>query len=85
MTIPYSLRGTNVEALYNPTIKTSIMSEFLAKNLLGNMPLVSTNKFFKSSSRLIFECSGIVRVVLVEVDGTDVHLDFHIVTFHNSV
>ena len=30
-TIPCSLRGTNIEALYNPTVGTSIMSEFLAK------------------------------------------------------
>jgi hypothetical protein len=34
--IPCSLRGTNIEALHNPTVGTSIMSEFLAKNLLGN-------------------------------------------------
>ena len=35
MTIPCSLRETNIDALHNPTIGTSIMLEFLAKNLLG--------------------------------------------------
>jgi hypothetical protein len=54
------------------------MSEFLAKNLLGNMLLVPTNKLFKSPSGLIFECSGIVRVMLIEINRTKVHLDFHI-------
>ena len=54
MTIPCSLRETNIEALYNPTVGTSIMSEFLVKNLLGNMSLVLTNKLFKSPLGLIF-------------------------------
>jgi len=49
-TIPCSLRGTNIEALHYPTVGTSIMLEFLAKNILGNMPLIQTNKLFKSSS-----------------------------------
>jgi hypothetical protein len=43
MTMPCSLRGTNIEALHNPIVRTSIMSEFLVKNLLGNMALFPTN------------------------------------------
>jgi len=54
------------------------MSEFLAKDLLGNMPLVLTNKLFKSPSGLIFEYFGIVRDVPIEINETEVHLDFHI-------
>ena len=73
-----SLRGTNIEAQHNPTVRTSIMLEFLAKNLLGNMLLVPTNKLFKCPSGLIFECSGIVRAVLIEIDRIEVHLYFHI-------
>ena len=49
-TMPCSLRGTVVEPMYNPTVGTSIISKFLAKNLLGNMLLVPTNKLFKSPS-----------------------------------
>jgi hypothetical protein len=78
MDMPCSLRGTDVEALYNPTVGNSIMSEFLAKNLLGDMPLVPTNKLFKSSLGLIFECNGIVRAMPIEINETKVHLDFHI-------
>jgi hypothetical protein len=77
-TIPCSLRGTNIEALYNPTIRTSIMSEFLVKNLLGNMPLVPTNKLFKSPLVLFFECCGIARAVPVIIDKIKVFIDFHI-------
>jgi hypothetical protein len=76
--IPCSLKGTNIEALHNPIVGTSIMSEFLVKNLLGNMPLVLTNKLFKSPSGLIFECSGIVRTMPIEINRIEVHLDFHI-------
>jgi hypothetical protein len=54
------------------------MSEFLAKNLLGNKPLVLTNKLFKSSSGLFFECCGIIRVVPIEINKIKVFIDFHI-------
>jgi len=76
--MPYSLRGTNIEALDNPMVETSIMSEFLAETLLGKMPLVLTNKLFKSPSGLIFKCSGIARAVLIIIEKTKVHLDLHI-------
>ena len=75
-TMPCSIRGTNIEARHNPIVRTSIMSEFLVKNLLGNMPLILTNKLFKSPSGLIFECSGIVKDIPIEIDETEVHLDF---------
>ena len=76
--MPYSLRGTTIEALHNPIVGTSIMSEFLAKNLLGNVPLVSTNKLFKSPLGLCFECCGIARDVPVIIDKIEVTMDFHI-------
>jgi len=76
--MPCSLRGTNKEALHNPTVRTSIMLEFLAKNLLGNIPLVPTNKLFKSPLGLFFECCGIARDVPVIIDKIEVFRDFHI-------
>jgi hypothetical protein len=54
------------------------MSEFLAKNLLGNMTLVLTNKLFKSPLGLFFECYGIARAVPIIINETKVYLDFHI-------
>jgi hypothetical protein len=76
--MPCSLRGTNIEALYNPIVRTSIMSKFLAKNLFGNMPLVLTNKLFKSPLGQFFECYGITRNMPIIIDETEVYLDFHI-------
>jgi hypothetical protein len=77
-TMPCSLRGTILEALHNPTVGTSIMSEFLAKNHLGNMLLVLTNKLLKSPLELFFECCGIARAVPMKINETEVCLDFHI-------
>ena len=77
-TMPCSLRGTNIEALHNPTVGTNIMLEFLAKNLLGNMSLIPTNKLFKSPLGLIFECCGIARDVPIKIDKIEVSIDFHI-------
>ena len=77
-TTPCSLRGTIVEALQNPTVGTSIISEFLVKTLLGNMPLVPTDKLFKSPLGLFFECCGIARAVPIKINETEVCLDFHI-------
>jgi hypothetical protein len=54
------------------------MLGFLAKNILGNMPIVSTNKLFKSPLGLFFKCCGIARDMAVIIDKTEVHLDFHI-------
>jgi len=57
-TIPCSFRGTTIEALHNPTIETNIMSEFHVEALLGKMPLVSTNKLFKSPLGLVLSVVG---------------------------
>ena len=73
-----SLRGTVVEAMHNPTVETNIMSEFLAKTLLGKILLVLTNKLFKSPSGLIFECCGIARAMPVIIDKIEVFIDVHI-------
>jgi hypothetical protein len=73
-----SIRGTVVEALHDPTAEACIMSEFLADMFIGSMPLVLTDKLFKSPSGLIFECRGIARAVPIEIDKIMVQLDFHI-------
>ena len=45
---------------------------------MGNRPLTSTDKYFKSPSGLYFECRGIARDVHITIDKIEVHLDFHI-------
>ena len=54
------------------------MLEFLAKNLLDNMPLVLTNKLFKSPFGLFFECCGIAMAMPIKINETEVCWDFHI-------
>jgi hypothetical protein len=77
-TICCSIRGTIVEALHNPTAEACIMFEFITDMFIGSMPLVPTDKLFESPSGLIFECQGIARAVLIEIDKIKVQLDFHI-------
>ena len=78
MAMPCLLRETNIEALHNPIVRTSIMSNFLAKNLLGNIPLVPTNKLFQNPFEVFFECCGIARDAPIIIDETKNDLDFHI-------
>ena len=42
------------------------------------MPLVSSNKLFKSLLGLIFECCGIARAMPIIIDEIEVFIDFHI-------
>ena len=76
--MPCSLGATNIDALHNPIVRTCIMLEFLAKNLLDNMPLVPTNKLFKCPLGLFFERCGIVRAMPIIIDKIEVFIDFHI-------
>lgn len=76
--IPCSLRGTVVEALHNANLEANIMAEHLMDNLFSNVHIEPTSKLFKSPAGLIFECQGIARVVPIEVDKIEVHLDFHV-------
>jgi hypothetical protein len=50
-----SIGGTAIEALHDPTIKACIMSEFHTNTFIESMPLVPTNRLFKSPWGLIFE------------------------------
>jgi hypothetical protein len=54
------------------------MSEFLTDTFIGRMPLVLTDRLFKSPLGLFFECRGIARAVSIKIDKIKVQLDFHI-------
>jgi hypothetical protein len=72
------MRGNVIEALDDAVAEACIMSEFLTDTFLGNMPLVLTDRLFKSPSGLIFECRGIARAMPIEIEKIKVQLDFHI-------
>jgi hypothetical protein len=70
-TIPCSIKGIVVKALHDPTFEASIISQFRAKTLLGDMPLAPTDKLFTNPSGLIFECHGIAIAVPIIIDRTE--------------
>jgi len=77
-TIPCTISGTLVNTLYSPTVGANIISEECVFYLLGNVPLVQTDKSFRNSSGEILKGSGILQNVSVRHEDIDVILDFHV-------
>ena len=48
MTIPCSIEGNNIDALYDPTATDYIIPECLMDTLMGNKPLTPTDTYFRS-------------------------------------
>ena len=82
-TIPCTIRGIPVDILYSPTIGANIISSECAFQLLGDEPLVQTDKTFQTSSRKILEGIGILQNVTVKHKNIDVILDFHVFDVQN--
>ena len=57
-TIPCFMKRNAIEALHDPAAEVCIIPECLLDTLVGNKPLTPTDKYFKSPSRLFFECQG---------------------------
>ena len=74
----FFIEGNKHRSLAQPHSREQYHVRIPSENLMSNMPLVLTNRLFKSPSGLIFECSRIVRAVPSEINETEVHLDFHI-------
>ena len=66
------------DALYNPVVGINIMSASFALDLLEHMPLTPTTKLLKGHSEHILLSLGILYVLPIHVNGTRVHLSFHI-------
>jgi hypothetical protein len=79
-TIPCTIRGTLVNTLYSLTVGANIISGECAFYLLGDVPLVHTDKTFRTSSGEILEGGGILQNVSIGHEDIDVILDFHV--FH---
>ena len=76
MTIPCSIEGNNIDALYDPTATDYIIPECLMDTLMGNKPLTPTDTYFRSPSGLFFKYQGIARDVPITIDKIEVCLDF---------
>jgi hypothetical protein len=54
------MKGKIVEALHDPAAVVWIIPEYLLYTLVGNKPLIPSNKYIKSPSGLYFESRGIL-------------------------
>ena len=72
------MKGNTVEALHDPATEACIRSKYLIDTLVGNKPLTPTDKYFKTTSGLYFECRGIARDVPITIEKIEVHLEFYI-------
>ena len=54
-TIPCTIRESPVDILYSPIVGANIVSSKCALHLLGDMPLVQTDKTFQTPSGEILE------------------------------
>jgi len=77
-TIPCTIRGFPEDALYSPTVRANIISEDCAFYLLKDVPLVRTDKTFRTSSGEILKGGGILQNVSIRHEDIDIILDFHI-------
>jgi len=55
---------------------------FLAAQFL-NEHLVSSSVFFKSPTRLLLECKGVLCKTTIRLDGVETILDFHVFEVHD--
>ena len=67
-----------VNILYSPTVGANIISGKCAFYLLRDVPLVRTDKTFRTSSGEILKGNGILQNVSIRHEDIDVILDFHI-------
>ena len=77
-TIPCIIRGFPVDTLYSPTVGANIISEECAFYLLKDVPLVRTDKTFRTSSGEILKGGGILQNMSIRHEDINVILDFHI-------
>jgi hypothetical protein len=77
-TIPCTIRGTLVDILYSPTIRANIISSECAFHLLGDKPLVHTDKTFQTSSGEIPKGITVLQNMSVRHEDVKAILDFHV-------
>ena len=76
--LPCTIKGTQVHALYSPTVGANIISSECAFCHLRDELLVQTDKTFKTSSGEILEAYGTLQNVSIRHEDVEVILDFHI-------
>ena len=78
LTIPCSIEGTAVTALYNPTVGVNIISALFASDRLGERRVTPTTKSLRTGPRSTLRGIGIMHEVPVWHRETEIALDFHV-------
>jgi len=77
-TIRCLISRTPMDSLYDPAVGASVMSKNLTLTLLGEEPLVLTEKFLKLPSRELVESCGLAQNMSVVISKVHVLLNFYI-------
>ena len=77
-TLPCTIKGTQVDTLYSPSIRANIISSECAFRHLRDELLVQTDKTFQTLSREIQEAYETLQNVSIRHEDIEVILDFHI-------
>ena len=77
-TLPCTIKGTQIDTLYSPSVRANIISSECAFRHLRDEPLVQTNKTFQTSFGGILEAYGTLQNVSIRHEDIEVILDFHI-------
>ena len=77
-TLPCTIKGTQVETLYSPSVGANIISSECAFRHLWDEPLVQTDKTFQTPSGEILEAYGTLQNVSIRHKDVKVILDFYI-------
>ena len=77
-TIRCLISRTPVDSLYDAAVGACVMSKNLAFALLGEEPLVLTEKVLKLPSRELVESCGLAQNVFVVINNVHVLLNFYI-------
>ena len=77
-TIRCLISRTPIDSLYDPAIGAFVMSKNLALTILGEEPLVPTEKFHKLTFGELVESCGLAQNVYVVINKVHVLLNFYI-------
>ena len=78
LTIPCSIEGTTVTALYNSTVGVNIISALFASDRLGERRVTPTTKSLRTGPHSTLKGIGIMHEVPVWHRETEIALDFHV-------
>ena len=82
-TLPCTIKGTQVDTLYSPSVGANIISSECTFRHLRDEPLVQTDKTFQTPSGEILEAYGTLQNVSIRHEDIEIILEFHIFNVHD--